>query len=138
MRTALFGREVSKIKDGEDEYKIQLRNLEVERQSLSELLNMKVVFRDQAAGGAVKQIPISTLVDVDYTSTYGSIKRKDVKRVITIFSNVLTGYTPTDVNEKIATAINDFNKKAEGVTITQTGEGKQQAETGAFLFKALI
>ena len=26
IRTALFGREVSKIKDGEDEYKIQLRN----------------------------------------------------------------------------------------------------------------
>ncbi len=54
LRTALFGREVSKIKDGEDEYKIQLRNLEVQRQSLSELLNMKIVFRDQAAGGAVK------------------------------------------------------------------------------------
>ncbi|MEO6221350.1 MAG: efflux RND transporter permease subunit, partial [Ginsengibacter sp.] len=138
LRTALFGREVSKIKDGEDEYKIQLRNLEVQRQSLSELLNMKVVFRDQAAGGAVKQIPISTLVDVDYTSTYGSIKRKDVKRVITLFSNVLTGFTPTDVNEKIATAINDFHKKAEGATITQTGEGEQQAETGAFLFKALL
>jgi multidrug efflux pump subunit AcrB len=138
LRTALFGREVSKIKDGEDEYKIQLRNLEVQRQSLSELLNMKVVFRDQAAGGAVKQIPISSLVDVDYTSTYGSIKRKDVKRVITLFSNVLTGYTPTDVNEKIAIAINEFHKKAEGVTISQTGEGKQQAETGAFLGKALL
>src|SRR5450432_1461316 len=53
LRTALFGREVSKIKDGEDEYKIQLRNLEMQRKSLSELLNMKLVFRDQAAGGAV-------------------------------------------------------------------------------------
>ena len=31
LRTALFGREVSKIKDGEDEYKIQLRNDEVQR-----------------------------------------------------------------------------------------------------------
>lgn len=138
LRTALFGREVSKIKDGEDEYKIQLRNLEVQRQSLSELLNMKIVYRDQAAGGAVKQIPISTMVDVDYTSTYGSIKRKNVKRVITLFSNVLTGYTPTDVNQKITSAINDFNKKPESVTISQTGEGAQQAETGAFLFKALL
>ena len=45
LRTALFGREVSKIKDGEDEYKIQLRNLEVQRKSLSELLNMKIVFQ---------------------------------------------------------------------------------------------
>ena len=138
LRTALFGREVSKIKDGEDEYKIQLRNTEVQRQSLTELLNMNIVFRDQADQGHIKQIPISTLVDVDYTSTYGSIKRKNVKRVITLFSNVLTGYTPTDVNEKIATALNNFTKKGDGVTIAQTGEGAQQAETGAFLFKALL
>ncbi|MDQ6843857.1 MAG: efflux RND transporter permease subunit, partial [Bacteroidota bacterium] len=138
LRTALFGREVSKIKDGEDEYKIQLRNMEVQRQSLSELLNMKIVYRDQADRGAVKQIPITTLVDVDYTSTYGSIKRKNVKRVITLFSNVLSGYTPTAVNQKIAAAIDNFTKKAGDATITQTGEGAQQAETGAFLFKALL
>ncbi len=68
----------------------------------------------------------------------GSIKRKDVKRVITIFSNVLSGYTPTEVNKNIATAINDFTKKGPGVTIKQTGEGAQQAETGAFLGKAII
>ncbi len=138
LRTALFGREVSKIKDGEDEYKIQLRNDEIQRKSLSELLNMKIVFRDQAAGGAVKQIPISSLVDVDYTSTYGSIKRKNVKRVITLTSNVLSAYTPTEVNDRIKTAIDNFNQVAPGVTIAQTGEGAQQAETGAFLFKALI
>jgi multidrug efflux pump subunit AcrB len=137
IRTALFGLEVSKIKDGEDEYKIQLRNDEVQRKSLSELLNMKIVFRD-ISSGQVKSIPISSLVDVDYTSTYGSIKRKDVKRVITIFSNVLSGYTPTAVNQDIATAINNFNGKAPGVTIKQTGEGEQQAETGAFLGKALV
>lgn len=137
IRTALFGLEVSKIKDGEDEYKIQLRNKELQRKSLSDLLNMKIVFRD-ISSGQVKSIPISSLVDVDYTSTYGSIKRKDVKRVITIFSNVLSGYTPTAVNQDIATAINNFNKKGPGVTIKQTGEGEQQAETGAFLGKALV
>jgi multidrug efflux pump len=138
LRTALFGREASKIKDGEDEYKIQIRNMEVQRKSLTELLNMNVVFRDQADQGKIKQIPISTLVDVDYTSTYGSIKRKNVKRVITLFSNVLSGYTPTEVNQRITDAINNFTKKGDGVLITQTGEGQQQAETGAFLFKALL
>lgn len=138
IRTALFGREVSKIKEGEDEYKIQLRNNQVQRKNLSDLLNMNIVFRDMASGGQVKSIPISSLVDVDYTSTLGSIKRKNVKRVITIFSNVLTGYTPTEVNKKIATAINDFTQKGTGVTIKQTGEGAQQAETSAFLSKALL
>jgi multidrug efflux pump subunit AcrB len=33
--------------------------------------------------------------------------------------------------------IESFTKKADGVTITQTGEGEQQAETVAFLGKAL-
>ncbi len=138
IRTALFGREVSKIKEGEDEYKIQLRNNEVQRKSLSDLLNMNIVFRDMASGGQVKSIPISSLVNVDYTNTLGSIKRKNVKRVITIFSNVLSGYTPTEVNKNIATAINNFSKKGPGVTIKQTGEGAQQAETGAFLGKAML
>ncbi len=138
IRTALFGREVSKIKDGEDEYKIQLRNLEVQRQSLTDLLNMKIVFRDMGSGGQIKQIPISSLVDVDYTSTYGSIRRKNVKRTITLFSNVLSGFTPTEVNAKLKTAINNFNVPGPGVTIAQTGEGAQQAETGAFLGKALM
>lgn len=137
IRTALFGREVSKIKDGEDEYKIQLRNNEMQRNSLSDLLNMSVVFRD-ISSGQVKKVPISALTKVDYTSTFGSIKRKNVKRVITLYSNVLSGYTPTAINAELKTAISNFTQGSDGVTITQTGEGAQQAETGAFLFKALI
>lgn len=140
IRTALFGREVSKIKDGEDEYKIQLRNNEVQRKSLVDLLNMNISFQDMAAGGAVKNIPISSVVKVDYTSTLGSVKRKDQKRVITLTSNVLIsqGYTPTAVNEVLAGHISRFDKKPDEVTIRQTGEGEQQAETGAFLGKALV
>ena len=137
LRTALFGREISKIKSGEEEFKIQLRNSEVQRNNLSDLLNLRLTFRDMATG-MVKQVPISSLLTVDYTSTYGSIKRKNVKRVITIYSNVAGGYTPTEVNLKLTSAINEFNKVYPDVTITQTGEGEQQAETGAFLFKALI
>lgn len=138
LRTALFGREVSKIKEGEEEYKIQLRNQQLQRSSLSDLLNMRIVFRDMGSGGQIKSIPISSLVKVDYTSTYGSIKHKSAKRVVTLYSNVLSGYTPTGVNEKLQAAIADFNKTADDVIISQTGEGAQQAETGAFLGKALL
>ncbi|ULQ51271.1 efflux RND transporter permease subunit [Flavihumibacter fluvii] len=137
IRTALFGREISKIKDGEDEYKIQLRNSELQRNNLVDLLNMNIVFRDMAGGGQVKRIPISSLVNVDFTSTLGSVKRKNLKRVITLRSNVLTGFTPTEVNQRITDYIASFTMKGEGVNIKQTGEGEQQAETGAFLMKAL-
>jgi len=136
IRTALFGREVSKIKEGEDEYKIQLRNNEMQRKKLVDLLNTKVSFFDMSRG--FKSIPIINLVKVDYTSTLGSVVRKDYKKAITLTSNVLQGYTPTEVNAQLANDIANFKKKPENVSIAQTGEGKQQQETGAFLAKALV
>jgi multidrug efflux pump subunit AcrB len=140
IRTALFGKEVSKIKEGKEEYKIQLRNNELQRKSLTDLLNMRISFRDMASGGAVKNVPISALVKVEPTSTLGSVKRKNQKRLITLRSNVLTtqGYNATAVNAVLAKHIAAFNKKPDSVTIKQTGEGEQQAETGAFLGKALL
>lgn len=139
IRTALFGREVSKIKDGEEEYKIQLRNEEVQRRSLTDILNMKITFRDMASG-LVKHVPISSLVNVDYTTTLGSVKRKDNKRSIILRSNVLEsqGHNANTVNTELKSYINRFTGIQEGVTIRQTGESEQQAETGAFLGKALV
>ncbi len=137
IRTALFGREISKIKEGKDEYKIQLRNNELQRHNLVELLNMPIYFRDMATGG-FKSIPISNLVKVDLTSTLGSVKRKNQKRQITLISNVLNGYTPTGVNQVITQHLSNFKEKPDDVTILQTGEGEQQAETVAFLGKAFF
>ncbi len=91
IRTALFGKEVSKIKEGEDEYKIQLRNDRKERESLTDLLNMNVTFIDQSNQGKVKSVPIINLVKIDYTSTLGSVKRKNEKRVITLNPMCSTG-----------------------------------------------
>ena len=139
IRTGLFGKEISKIKEGKDEYKIQLRNDELQRKDLSNLLNMRVSFRDMATG-LTKNIPISTLVKVEPTNTFGSVKRKNQKRLITLRSNVLTtkGYNATGVNQELSKYIDAFTKKSEGVTIKQTGEGEQQLETVQFLLKALI
>jgi len=138
LRTALFGLESSKIKEGKDEYKIYIRNQESQRKSLTDLLNMNITYRDIAAGGAIRNVPISSLVHIDYTSTLGSVKRKNQKRMITLTSNVLNGYTPPAVNQDLAKSIASFTHKPDDVSITQTGEGQQQAETTAFLGKALV
>jgi len=139
IRTALFGKEVSKLKDDEDEYKIQLRSNEIQRQSLSDLLNMRITFRDFNTG-QIKQVPISAVASIDLTSTYGSIKRKNLKRVITLYSNVLMsqGYTPTAVNAELTKTIAKFREKPVDVTIAQTGEGEQQDEAVSFLTGALL
>ncbi len=137
IRTAVFGREVSKIKEGKDEYKIQLRDAQMDKVSLTDLLNMKITFRDNT--GHVKSVPVGSLVNVDFTSTLGSVKRKHYKRVITLTSNILSGYTTTTVNQQLGTYMQHFKQKPDDVTIAQAGgESEQQAETGAFLGKALL
>lgn len=140
IRTALFGYEASKIKDGEDEYKIQVRNNELQRHNLVDLLNMKVSFMDMSTG-QFKSVPISSLVTYDLTSTLGSVNRKNNKRVITLRSNVLLsqGFTPQGVNAELAKHITNFSRTLPpGVTIKQTGEEEQMQETSAFLGKALL
>ncbi|MGN6211064.1 efflux RND transporter permease subunit [Parafilimonas sp.] len=136
IRTAVFGREVSKVKEGKDEYKIQLRDKEMDKASLVDLLNMTITFRGST--GQVKTLPISSFVNVDYTTTLGSVKRKKYKRVITLTSNLLSGYTATTVNQQLGGYIKQFKQKPDSVTISQTGESEQQAETVSFLGQALL
>jgi len=81
---------------------------------------------------------MGSFVNVDYTSTLGSVKRKGYKRVITLNSNLLRGYTTTEVNKTLAGHIQNFSKKPDDVSITQGGEDVQQQETMAFLGKALV
>jgi multidrug efflux pump subunit AcrB len=48
------------------------------------------------------------------------------------------GYNATGVNQVIGKHIENFKGVTDAVTIKQTGEGEQQAETVAFLGKALL
>lgn len=136
LRTALFGREASKLKDGEDEYKIQIRYTDQLRNNLADLQNMKITFRDFASG-QVKQVPISNLVKFDYTNSLGGVKRKNLKRVITIYSNIPETGDPNKINLDVTKAIAGFKGKPESVTIRQTGQQEEQQETISFLGLAL-
>lgn len=135
LRTALFGNEVSKYKDGEDDYPINLRLSDEYRYDVDALINQKVTFRDKF--GNLKQIPISAVADVEYSSTYGSVKRKDTDRVITIFSNVLDGYNATEINQQIQQVINEMDIPA-GYEVSFTGEQQEQEESSQFLIRALL
>ena len=137
LRTALFGREASKLKDGEDEYKIQVRYTDMLRNNLSDLQNMKITYRDFNTG-QVRQVPISSLVKFDYNNTLGGVKRKNLKRVISIYSNLIDGFDPNKVNLDIKRAIDDFQGKPDNIIIRQTGQQEDQQESLSFLFTALI
>ncbi|HLF33967.1 MAG TPA: efflux RND transporter permease subunit [Cyclobacteriaceae bacterium] len=136
IRTAILGKEISKFREGEDQYPIQLRYSEYERKHIDRLMALKITFRDMNTG-MLRQIPLSAVARVKYQNTYGGITRIDVERNITVYSNVLTGFTVTEINAQLMDAINSFPKPS-GVEIKLTGEREDQQESSAFLGKAML
>lgn len=140
VRTAVFGKEVSKLKEGEDEYKIQLRYTDLMRNNVTDIMNMRITFMDMNTM-RVKSVPLSAVASVDYTNASGAIQRKNVKRTIQLQSNVLDPSMVTGVNKELSSLISDFRTKSKipaGVTIKQTGQGEQEQETSKFLGTALL
>ncbi|MDD2963581.1 MAG: efflux RND transporter permease subunit [Bacteroidales bacterium] len=136
IRTAIFGKEVSKFKEDEDEYPIQLRYSKNVRENINNLMNLRITYRDMNSG-MLRSIPLSTVAHVKYGDSYGGINRKDLKRVITLYSNVLNGYTANEIVAKVTKLAANFPVH-EGVTIALTGEQEDQAETSMFLMKAML
>jgi len=136
IRTALFGKEVSKFKQDEDEYPITLRYRKVTRDNINSLVNLMITYRDMNSG-QLRSIPLSTVARINYSTSYAGIKRLNQKRVITVYSNVISGYSANDIVPKIEKLAAKFNKH-EGTSFKLTGEKEDQNETSAFLLKAMI
>jgi multidrug efflux pump subunit AcrB len=136
IRTALFGKEISTYKDGDDDYPIQLRLKDNFRYSQDLLLNQKITFRDQS-NGQIRQIPLSTITSPVYTSTYSAVKRKNFNRIVSISSNISEGKNPNEVVSELKNIMKDY-KLPEGYNFKFTGEQEDQEKEMAFLSKALL
>ncbi len=135
LRSAIYGFDASTFKDGEDDYDIIVRFDGDSRYDESALFNQNITFRDNQ--GNLKQIPLSTLVTTKNIATFSSIKRKDLKRVITIYSNVLEGFNPTETVQKIEASMANY-QLPPGITYQFTGEQEEMAKNMEFLSGALV
>lgn len=137
LRTAIYGLEVSKFRDANDDYPIQLRIKESQRNDINTLMNLPITYRDMSSGGQVRQVPLSAIAKIEYANSFAGIRRIDQKRVITLSSNVLSDFNANEVVADIQSRLTAFNTP-DGVTIKMTGEQEQQAETSAFLGVAFM
>jgi multidrug efflux pump len=127
LRTAILGKEISKFRDGEDQYPIQLRYSQDIRDNIEKVLTHRITYRDMVTG-MLRSIPLSVVAKVTYQNTFGGIKRYNLKQVITISSDVMTGHTANEIVPKIKKALKGF-QKSENVEIKLTGEQEDQKET---------
>ena len=138
IRKAVFGLDkTTKLRDADDEYPIQVRLKEDQRNDIEALMNLKITFRDMNMGGVLRQVPMSSVAKIKYSNTYGGIKRKNQTRIVTISSNVLSGFNGNEVVPKVKKAVERFGLP-DGISVNMAGEQEDQAETGAFLGRAML
>ena len=136
LRTALYGKEISTYKNADDDYPINLRLKKDIRYNKSALLDQKITFRNQS-DGQIKQVPVSAVTTTENQSSFSAIKRINLDRVVTVYSNVLNDYNATEVNDKIRAVAEKF-EVPKNIAISFTGEQEKQAKEMAFLSKALL
>ena len=136
LRRSVYGQEISTYKEGDDDYNIVVRMQEDQRKNENILFNQSLTFRNQS-NGQIVQVPISAVSQTEKTNTYNQIKRKNYKRILTIYSNVLTGYNGDEITKQIATELNGY-KMPKAVTYSFSGVQEEQGKNQSFLFYALF
>ena len=137
LRTALFGKEVSKYKEGDEDFPIMLRLKDSQRYDLEALKNVIITYRDQSTG-KIKQIPVNAVANIEYSNAIGKVRRIDLDRVVTLYSNLVKGYNANEIVAELQPMIEEQIDLPEGYSISFTGEQEEQAKSMAFLGKAMM
>ena len=135
LRQAIYGIDASTYKEGDDDYDIIVRFDDDSRYNESALFNQSITFRNNK--GKLLKIPIGSVVSKRNVASFSSIKRKNLKRVITVYSNALEGYNATEIVGKIQGLMKSYQLPKE-ISYNFTGEQEEQAKNFAFLSKALL
>ena len=138
LRRSLFGEKAGIYKkDGED-YDINVRFNEDIKYNKSALFNQNIIFKDQNTG-EILEVPISAVTKQINTSSFSSIKHRDTKRVVTVYSGLQPGFTDAAaIIGKIQTEMESFENLPKNISIDYTGQIEEQNKQQAFLNGALL
>ncbi|HWP36504.1 MAG TPA: efflux RND transporter permease subunit [Gemmatimonadales bacterium] len=132
VRSAINGTGASKFRDGKDEYDITVRLAKPYREDLDALADLTVVEDG-------KQIPLSSVAQWHVGKGSGDVKRKDLDRVVTVSSDVRTGYNANAVLAEVQRELADFPASLpSGYEMRYAGQQQEQDESQAFLTGAFF
>jgi multidrug efflux pump subunit AcrB len=136
LRRSVYGQEISTYKEGDDDYNIVMRMQDDQRKNENILFNQSLTFRNQN-NGQIVQVPVSAISQTEKTQTYNQIKRKNHKRIMTIYSNVLTGFNGDEITKQIKAELKNYNLPKD-VTYSFSGVQEEQGKNQSFLMYALF
>ncbi|MEY4835677.1 MAG: hypothetical protein RI980_1792 [Bacteroidota bacterium] len=136
LRRSVYGQEISTYKEGDDDYNITMRMQDDQRKNENVLFNQSLTFRNQN-NGQMMQVPISAVSETNKTNTYNQIKRKNQKRIMTVYSNVLTGYNGDEITKQIESELKSY-QFPKTVSYSFSGVQEEQGKNQSFLMYALF
>ena len=136
LRRSVYGQEISTFKEGDDDYNIVVRMQDDQRKNENILFNQSLTFRNQT-NGQMMQVPISAVSNTEKTNTYNQIKRKNYKRIMTIYSNVLSDANGDEITKQIATELKGY-QLPKGISYSFSGVQEEQGKNQSFLMYALF
>jgi multidrug efflux pump len=136
LRRSVYGQEISTYKEGDDDYNIVMRMQNDQRKDENILFNQSLTFRNPN-NGQMMQVPISAISQSKKATTFNQIKRKNHKRVMTIYSNVVTGYNGDAITKQINNELKSY-KMPNGISYGFSGVQEEQGKNQSFLMFALF
>ncbi|MEY8781319.1 efflux RND transporter permease subunit [Allomuricauda sp. XS_ASV26] len=138
LRSSIFGSKAGIYKEGGEDYDIYVRFNKDDRYNTSALFNQRITFRDPSSG-QIKEVPISAVTKQTNSTGFSAIKHRDVKRVVTVYSALASGYTDAGaIVGKIQEEMNDFENLPSDIKIDYTGQIEEQNKQMAFLMGAFF
>jgi multidrug efflux pump subunit AcrB len=136
LRTSLFGTKAGIFKKEGEDYDINVRFNKDDRYDDNALFNQNIIFRDPATG-RIKEIPVSTLISQEKTTSFSAIKHRKLSRVVTLYSSVLADYNTNEVADRVKNALANYELPKE-VNFRFSGEIEEQEKNMSFLSNALV
>lgn len=133
VRTAINGATASKYRVDEDEFDITVRLREDQRNSVDALKNIKIIFNNDQ--GKTINVPLIAIADIEQAKGPGAIKRKNLKRVITVTGEAQEGYNANEILDSVKSSLASF-RLPPGYAIDYTGQNEEQDKASAYLGKA--
>lgn len=138
IRRSLFGEKAGVYKENGEDYDINVRFNEDLRYDSSALFNQNIIFRDPASG-KIKEIPISAVTTKQNAAAFSSIKHKNGKRVVTVYSDLEPGYTDAAaIVDQIQHEMQSFTQLSNNIKIDYTGQLEEQNKQMKFLMSAFF
>jgi hydrophobic/amphiphilic exporter-1 (mainly G- bacteria), HAE1 family len=132
LRTLMQGTKITNYKKGEKQYDITMQIDKDNRRTVDDLKNLIITNR------MGRKMPLTSVVDLKYTSGPAEIRRENKVRIVKVTANVGPSSNVGTVNDKIKKAIEKEIIFPKGYVYTIGGQSKQFASLGIEMGTAML